>query len=70
MRKEHDYHVMDRLILEISGDALITDVVCDYAAMITQETLSTFAPVVSPDIDRTILIEEREVIIKIARQAL
>jgi isoleucyl-tRNA synthetase len=57
MRKEADYSVTDRISLSIAGQGS-EDILTQYGEMITSETLSAFADIATPDIEKTEEIDE------------
>ena len=57
MRKEADYSVTDRISLSITGQGS-DDILAQYGEMIMSETLSTFAEIVTPDIEKTEEVDE------------
>ena len=67
MRKEADYSVADRISLSITGQGS-EDILRQYGEMIMSETLSTFALITIPDIEKTEEIDEGvTLILRIAR---
>lgn len=57
MRKEADYAVTDRIQLSISGKGSEL-IIASFGGMISRETLSTSASIVTPDIERNEIIDE------------
>lgn len=57
MRKEADYSVTDRISLSITGQGS-DSILAQYSEMITSETLSAFADIATPDIEKTEEIDE------------
>ncbi len=57
MRKEADYAVIDRIQLSIAGEGsqLIVE---QFGDMISSETLSVFADITSPDIEKNESLDE------------
>ncbi|MBC7503764.1 histidine phosphatase family protein, partial [Candidatus Gracilibacteria bacterium] len=72
MRKEADYQVTDRITLSISpvldssslegvpttGGGVVSDIIAKFGDMITSETLSTFAVISIPDLEKVYELEE------------
>ena len=57
MRKEADYAVTDRIQLSISGEGSEL-IIASFGEMISSETLSSFADITIPDIEKNEAIDE------------
>ena len=82
MRKEADYQVTDRITLSISAvsnsplewcpverdGVVVSDILTKFGDMISSETLSTFADISTPDLEKTETIDENiQITLKVAR---
>jgi len=67
-RKEADYHVADRIQLEIDGDEIIAKVVSKFKDYIEKETLSNIVDKVeNPDLEKEVAFEDEKATLRLKK---